>query len=142
MSEIDKQILGGDVLLFPKPLIVTEEFGGPGRGGVKMTFTWKTRLHSLSPDPPATLESFTIPNEGGSARKTEYTEGLPEPEGTLVARLRTKMAPRHCELPGKIWSRFMSVTFIGHALPPKLYSTLFHAQSWATSLKGRTTDAG
>ena len=60
-------------VLFPKPLIVTEEFGGPGRGGVKMTFTWKTRLHSLSPDPPTTLESFTIPNEGGSARKTEYT---------------------------------------------------------------------
>ena len=144
---------GEDVLLLAERVVVGEEplpLGAPGRGGVKMrSLPGKTKLHSLSPDPPATLESCANPTEGGSVRKTEYTffckakrreiaynmpfeknqrtkkvsptiqEKLVEPEEMLVARLRSKMAPTHCELPFEIWPRFMSVAFIGHALPPK-----------------------
>jgi len=82
-----------------------------------------------APDPPATLESCANPIEGGSARKTEYTffkkvspttqEASPGPGEVLLARPISMMAPMHCELPREIWPRFMSVTFIGHALPPK-----------------------
>lgn len=99
-------------LLLPKPVVVVEE-----------------PLPLGAPDPPAKLESCANPIEGGSARKTEYTffkkvspisqEGLPEPEGMSLPRPRSKMAPRHCELPIEIWPRLMSVAFIGHALPPK-----------------------
>lgn len=83
-----------------------------------------------APDPPATLESCANPTEPGlPARKTEYTffkkespttqEGLPEPEGMLLPRLRSKIAPRHCELPRETWPIFMSAALIGQALPPK-----------------------
>jgi len=57
-------------------MVVTTEawpFGVPVRGRSKDEVTEKTRLHSLSPDPPATLESCANPIEAGSARKTEYT---------------------------------------------------------------------
>jgi hypothetical protein len=59
-------------------------------------------------------------------------EGLPEPEGMLLPRLRSKMAPRHCELPREIWPRFMSVVLIGHALPPKESVTETEVEQAAT----------
>jgi hypothetical protein len=46
-------------------------------------------------------------------------DGLPEPEEELLARPISMMAPKHCELPFEIGPAFISVAFIGHALPPK-----------------------
>ena len=69
-------VVGKDVLLLAEPLVVV--FGedvlllrAPGGGRSKEEVTRKIRLHSLSPDPPATLESCANPIEGGLARKTE-----------------------------------------------------------------------
>ena len=66
---------GEDVLLLAERVVVGEEplpLGAPGRGGVKMRSLGRPNC-TLSPDPPATLESCANPTEGGSVRKTEYT---------------------------------------------------------------------
>ena len=70
-------VVGEDVLLLAEPLVVVVRedvllLGAPGRGRSKEEVR-KIRLRSLSPDPPATLESCANPIEGGLARKTEYT---------------------------------------------------------------------
>ena len=69
-------VVGEDVLLLAEPLVVV--FGedvlllrAPGGVRSKEEVTRKIRLRSLSPDPPATLESCANPIEGGLARKTE-----------------------------------------------------------------------
>ena len=69
-------VVGEDVLVLAEPLVVVfgEDvllLGAPGGGRSKEEVTRKIRLHSLSPDPPATLESCANPIEGGLARKTE-----------------------------------------------------------------------
>ena len=71
-------VVGEDVLVLAEPLVVVVRedvllLGAPGRGRSKEEVTRKIRLLSLSPDPPATLESCANPIEGGLARKTEYT---------------------------------------------------------------------
>jgi len=81
-----------------------------------------------APDPPARLESWAKPTEGGDARNTEYTffrkvspmtqVGLPDPLWMLVPILRSKIEPRHFELPRSSWPLFMSCVLIGHVLPP------------------------
>jgi len=44
--------------------------------------------------------------------------GLPDPPSMLVPILRSKIAPRHIELPRDSWPMFMSCELIGHDFPP------------------------
>lgn len=81
------------------------------------------------PEPPAAADSCANPIDGGLDRKTEYTFfknvspttqlGFPSPPTMVLPSERSKIAPRHCELPCVTGPRFISAMLIGHTLPPK-----------------------
>jgi hypothetical protein len=96
------------------------------------------------PYPPAAADNWANPIDAGCDRNTEYTFfytksrvecihtdvqltknvtpttqfGFPFPLTMLLPRLRSKMAPRHCALPGETGPRFISNGLICHVWPP------------------------
>jgi len=57
--------------------------------------------------------------------------GLPLPLGILLPMSRSKMAPRHCELPLDTCPRFISFALIGQDFPPKeseMVTVVLHAK--------------
>jgi hypothetical protein len=96
------------------------------------------------PYPPATADNWANPIDAGCDRNTEYTFfytksrvecihtdvqltknvtpttqfGFPFPLTMLLPRLRSKMAPTHCALPGETGPRFISNGLICHVWPP------------------------
>jgi len=83
-------------------------------------------------EPPAAVDNWANPTEGGLERNTVYTFfkkvspiiqlGLPPPPPAFDPRLRSNMPPTHCSplpiVPSLAVPKFMSATLIGQELPP------------------------
>lgn len=119
----------------------------------------------VAPDPPAEVDNWANPTDAGLDRNTEYTFfyaerrpvnvrhmgrkhqptknvspttqlGFVPPLGILLPRLRSNIAPRHCELPVETGPRFISLGSIGQDWPPNdmvTFRLVLHATKSAVS---------